>query len=297
MGFKHCVLFFLTANLALTHVEAAGQDNAADTTVMQVTLWGGKSGRSLYEHDLLEQILLKTSSHYPAFNLQMNTQNLGAERGRQTVADGILANIYVSGLRQDKYTRTQNIIPIPTPIMKGLLGYRTVLIRQEDASRFQQAVQQSDLRSWVIGQGHSWADVDILRHNGFTVNDNGRYENLLNMLTYSRFDMVLFGVAEAAAELAASHLQEQLTIVEETIIYYPHAMVYQVSGQHPELARRVAEGLAIVERDGTLARLLEKHFGEALALIQQKKDHIIVLNHPTPTQIPELIQPLLATQR
>lgn len=259
-----------------------------------MTLWGGKSGRSAYEYALLEQILQKTQDQYPPYQLSINNAHLGAERGRQVVADGKFANIYVSGMRDDIYTQSGEIRVVPFPTMKGLLGYRAAIIRKEDRERFAKARQDHDLRNLVVGQGNRWADAIILRHNHFTVNDSGRYENLLSMLNYGRFDMVLFGVAEAPDELAANSNRDELTIADHNLVYYPHAMVYQVSGHHPQLAQRVSDGLEIVSRDGTLDSLLEEYFGDAIKLIRAKETELIVLEHPDPNFMPALKQPLLA---
>ncbi|MDO3386795.1 hypothetical protein QWI17_13190 [Gilvimarinus sp. SDUM040013] len=297
MFLRHILLYLATASLCLSWPALANTTQTTDKDVMQVTLWGGKSGRTAYEHALLQQILIKTADRYPPYDLWVNNEHLGAERGRQVVANGQHANIYVSGLREDAYTDSGEIVVVPTPTMKGLMGYRSAIIRADDQERFALAVQQSELRELVVGQGNRWADAKVLRHNKFSVDDSGRYENLLSMLSYGRFDTVFFGVVEAPAELAASNMRDALSIAPQNVIYYPHAMVFQVSGQHPLLAKRVADGLAIVRRDGTLDRLLDEYFSDAIAHIKDPNTQIIVLEHPQPSIIPELTQPLLAQGR
>lgn len=264
--------------------------------VMKVTIWAGKNGRGLYEVALLRAILDRTKEHYPSYQLTVNSDHLGTQRGRQVVADGHLANVYVSGLRQDDYIHNKRILLINKPTMNGLLGYRAAVIRQTDTERYAQSAAQHKLRDLTIGQGNSWSDVGILRHNHFTVNDSGRYENLFEMLAYGRFDAIFFGLAEIQQELAASKLQEQLTIAYQPIIYYPHAMVFQVSGNNPQLAKRIEEGLQILSADGSHEQLLEHYFGSTIKRIRDEHTRIIVLAHPIPTLIPELAQPVLAQQ-
>lgn len=268
---------------------------ATSAVAMEVTLWGGKNARTAYETQLLQAVLDHTADQYPAYRLSVNNQHLGAQRGRQAVADGELANVYVSGLRDDDFTRAGRLLVVPHPTMKGLLGYRAAIIRKADQQRFAKAAAQHQLRNLTVGQGSHWADADILRHNAFSVNDSGRYENLLEMLAYGRFDTVFLGIAEAADEIAASRAAEQLTVAEHTLIYYPHAMVFYVSARERELAERIALGLKRVEEDGTLDALLHHHFGDAIALIRRSDTQLLVLEHPSPSLVPALEKPLLAT--
>lgn len=294
MSKYYCLVFCLALTAPDQAQAAAHPQPRSGAATMQVVLWGGQRTRTSYEYALLQEILAKTADRYPPYQLTINNALLGTERGRQVVADGQVANVYVSGMREDDLTRSGQIILVPAPAMKGLFGYRSAIIRKKDRRAFYQAVQTDRLKSWVIGQGNRWADVDILRANGFTVNDSGRYKNLLSMLHYNRFDMVLLGVAEAAETLATSPLQTELFIPPDVIIYYPHVMAFQVSGRYPELARRIADGLDIVKNDGTQDHLLAQFFGDAIQQIQSEHNRYIILSHPEPDFMPELDKPILA---
>ncbi|WP_041521627.1 type 2 periplasmic-binding domain-containing protein [Gilvimarinus agarilyticus] len=263
---------------------------------MSVSLWASKSGRGEFELALLKAILERTEQHYPPYQLSVMHDPLGTQRGRQVIADGELANVYVSGLREDDYTREQQILLVRQPTMKGLIGYRSAIIRTNDAERFAKAAADNDLRSLVIGQGRGWEDAKILRFNHYTVNDNGRFTNLFEMLNYGRFDALLLGAVEAKQELAASPLKAELSVAEQPIVYYPHAMVFQVSGKHPELAHRIAEGFEQLIQDGSHEQFLEQYFGDTIRHIRDKNTRIIVLKHPDPTLMPELAKPLLRQQ-
>jgi hypothetical protein len=296
------VILVTLAGLLLSHSSAALTEPAAtpqeqqppsDNAIMRVTLWAGKNGRGRYEVALLRTILDRTADNYPAYQLSVNSSPFGTQRGRQVVADGEQANVYVSGLREDDYTRNRDILMIRRPVMKGLFGYRAAIIRQGDGARYAQSAQQHNLRDLTIGQGSHWEDAMILRYNNFTVNDNGRFENLFEMLAYGRFDAIFLGIAEIEPELAAAPLNDKLTIAYQPIIYYPHAMVFQVSGKHPQLSRRIKEGFAQISDDGTHDQLLEHYFGGAINRIRAANTNIFVLKHPTPSLMPELTQPML----
>ncbi|WP_040515986.1 transporter substrate-binding domain-containing protein [Gilvimarinus chinensis] len=287
-------LMFCASYGFCAEAEPASVPSAASNSQMHVTLWGGKSGRTAYEAELLQTILDATAEQFPSYQYTVNNDLLGAQRGRLAVAEGELVNVYVSGLREDHYTQTGQLIAIELPTMNGLLGYRAAIVRKAEQAQIQSATAQYQLRNLVIGQGQGWADTDILRFNRFTVEDSGRYENLLDMLAYKRFDAVLLGLAEAHHELQSSRAANELSILPELIIYYPHAMVFYVSGKQPILAERIRQGLSQITHNGTLDGLLEKHFGDALEAIRSPNASLLVLEHPHPGLAPNLQQPLLA---
>jgi hypothetical protein len=261
-----------------------------------VVLWANPNGRGRYELALLRAILKRTAANHPAYTLSLNSTPLGSSRGRQGVADGLIANVYVSALRQDHYTREKKLLLVRQPIANGLLGYRAAVILPQNRERYKHSTAQHKLRNLTIGQGRNWQDANILRHNHFTVDDSGWFENLFDMLVYQRFDAVFLGLLEVAQEVAASPLQEQLSIAYQPIIYYPLAMVFQVSGHNPKLAQRIEKGLEQVINDGTRDQLLEQHFGDAIQRIRNPNAQILVLEHPNATLMPDLIKPQLGAR-
>lgn len=284
------IFWFLSLVFCL-HGQAATTDNRDG--MMEVNYWGGKSGRMAYELDVLRAALDATADHYPVYKLTIDPSPLGALRGREMVAKGESLNLYVSGLRHDALTAKGRILMVPTPTMKGLLGYRSLIIRKGDYEKFRHIKSLAQLRKLIIGQGSNWEDAATLRHNKLRIDDSGRYENLLNMLNHHRFDAVLLGAVEAPAVLAESPLRDRLMILPEAIVYYPHAMIFQVSGKAPQLAERLRTGMRILEENGTISALMEHHFGDTLSQLRGHQPHVIVLEHPTPEHLPDLVTPKL----
>lgn len=261
--------------------------------VMAVNYWGGKSGRMAYELDVLRAAMERTAEDYPLYKMTIDPSPLGALRGREMVAKGESLNLYVSGLRYDELTKNGRILMVPTPTMMGLLGYRSLIIRKSDYPTFKNIRTLEQLREIVIGQGSNWEDAATLRHNQLRIDDSGRYENLLGMLNHHRFDAVLLGVVEAQAVLSESPVRDSLMVLPDVIVYYPHAMIFQVSGEAPELAERLRRGMEILEEDGTITALMEHHFNDTLNMLRAHKPTVIVLQHPTPDQLPGLLSPKL----
>lgn len=261
--------------------------------VMAVNYWGGKSGRMAYELDVLRAAMERTADDYPVYKMTIDPSPLGALRGREMVAKGESLNLYVSGLRHDALTENGRILMVPTPTMKGLLGYRSLIIRKSDYHKFKNIRTLEQLRELVIGQGSNWEDAATLRHNRLRIDDSGRYENLLGMLNHHRFDAVLLGAVEAPAVLAENPVRDSLMILPDVIVYYPHAMIFQVSGKAPQLAERLQQGMKLLEEDGTISELMEHHFSDTLAMLRAHQPKVIVLQHPTPDQLPGLLTPKL----
>jgi hypothetical protein len=291
---KLCLYRLLLVLCAAASIAFAHADTSAPAReLMQIKLHNPASNRSAYSLALLQAILERTAPHYPPYKLTVNDARSGPQRGRTMVAAGRVANVYVSGLREDKFTQDGSIIMLRQPLMKGLLGYRSAIIRRRDAQRFAQAVRDDTLRDLVIGQGRGWEDVYMLRYNHFTVEDSAHYDNLLRMLAYQRFDAVFLGTTEAQQALAASPLRDELTVADAPIIYYPLGIVFHVSGSQPQLAQRLRDGLKLVIADGTLDALLEQHFAKAIAYIRAHESQLLVLSHPNPELLPELVTPQL----
>lgn len=291
---KCCLYRLLLVLCAATNIALASADASPPAhEVMQVKLHNPASNRSAYSLALLQAILERTAPQYPPYKLTVNDSRSGPQRGRSMVAVGQVANVYASGLREDSHTQDGSIIMLHQPIMKGLLGYRSAIIRRRDAERFAQAVREHKLRDLIIGQGRGWEDVYMLRYNQFTVEDSAHFDNLLKMLAYQRFDAVLLGTTEARQALAASPWRHELIVADAPMIYYPLGVVFHVSGTQPKLAQRLRDGLKRVIADGTLDALLEQHFAAAIAYIRAHASQLLTLSHPNPELVPELITPQL----
>jgi ABC-type amino acid transport substrate-binding protein len=71
-----------------------------------------------------------------------------------------------------------------------------------------------------------------------------------------------------------------LAIEQALIIHYPFPQYFYVSRSTPRLAGRIHAGLDEMVRDGTFDRIVDKHFGAALADLNLEKRTVIELENP-----------------
>lgn len=261
---------------------------------MQIRYWNATDARDKYEVALLLLALDKTAADYPAYNLSRLDDDLGSDRARHELARGELINLYASPYRAAEGNVESKIIQIPIPLLKGLLGYRNLVIRKKDASEFERVATLADLQQKVVGQGRGWPDVAIYRHNGLKVMDEGLFSNLFAMLSLERFDCLPLGVVEAQAMLDEYGGDEKgLVVAKDLTVYYPWPVLFQVSAKQPLLAERITKGLLLAMQDGSMDALFEFHYGELVAGLKQNESRMIVLENPILKQQMGLQEPQL----
>lgn len=81
----------------------------------------------------------------------------------------------------------EDLQAIYVPLLKGLMGARIAIIRQDEHHIFTPSMTLSELKAMSAGQGYDWPDSDILRANGFDVIEGSAF-SLLLMLEKKRFD-------------------------------------------------------------------------------------------------------------
>lgn len=154
--------------------------------------------------------------------------------------------------------RSERFLPIPVPLLKGLMGYRISLIRTEDRDRFTQIKTLEDLKPLVAGQGEGWSDVDIFRTNDLKVVTADQYEALYRMLKEERFDYFPRGAQEVLDEFA-NFDTDSLMIEPNLVIAYPSPVYFHVHKDNTALAERIETGLKIAVEDGSFDEFFYAH--------------------------------------
>ncbi|MDO3385179.1 transporter substrate-binding domain-containing protein [Gilvimarinus sp. SDUM040013] len=245
---------------------------------LEVRYWGGTPGRVEYELEVLREAL-DAASDAP-YTVQHNVQSYGSDRGRQEIALGDRVNVYASAYQHDALVTTGQLIPVERPLLKGLLGYRSLIVRKQDLAKFAAMTRLSDLQQVVVGQGSGWFDAQVYRHNGIEVDESARFRLLLGMLSHKRFDTVILGVMEAAPTLAGSQYADELSVVPGLGVYYPHPLIYYVSANAPQLAERLQRGMDLLQANGKLDMLFAQHYGDLIETMRASWQHLIILEHP-----------------
>lgn len=173
--------------------------------------------------------------------------------------------------------REENLRPIRIPLFKGLLGYRSLVIRKQDQQRFATIKTRTDLAQYTAGQGEDWPDTTTLRSNQLPVIEGTTHDNLYKMLVAHRFDYFPRGITEIEeeAELIKHH---DVMVEPHLILYYPTAMYFFVHPDNDDLAQRLEQGLTRLIERGDYDKLFYALPRVQTALAEFNADKYIILN-------------------
>ncbi len=248
---------------------------------MEYRYWNGTGGRNHYELSLLELALRKTASSYPPYSIVESNDDFVSSRARREIQRGEIINIFTAPVFLDPAANTEGIISVRIPILKGLLGYRRIIIRAEDKALFASISSEDKLKELRVGQGRDWQDNVIYQANQFNLVNTGEFEQLAPMLSQHRFDYIPLGVAEIDSIYTEMEGKEKSMIIDPSIlIYYPLPVFFHVSANHPKLAERVEKGLALAVKDGSFDALFQQNFNPIIKMLNSRDHKLFVLNNP-----------------
>lgn len=253
------------------------------------------SGDSRYDYDwaVLLSAMEKTRSTYGAFEIKPSLHPLPPARiSLEMLRPNSEINLFV---RATSAELEKTFLPILIPVDRGLLGYRIFLIRPADQKKFAAVKSLDDLRQLSVGQGRGWADVAILNAAKFTVVEGSSYEGLFPMLKLHRFDFLSRSLDEAWREYDERQLQNELMVEPGLLLYYPLPRYFFVrrDAEGALLAQRIATGMELMIKDGSLIKLFEQHKAALIKRAGLAQRRIFRIPNPhlsaqTPLNRPEL---------
>ena len=238
--------------------------------------------RDEYQFRLLELALQKTVSKYGKYELTKNNEKYTSLRSRRELARGETINIIAlpTPTSPPKALEPQASI-IKKPLLRGLLGYRKLVVRRSDLQKFENINSVAELQHLAAGQGRDWEDINIYRLNNYSVVDNADYFNLFAMLAAGRFDYIPLSVIEVDDIMVRfSQYSKEFVVVPNLIIYYPFPVLYNISERHPELVARLEQGLDLAQADGSFNKLFETYFAKELDKLSAQKLKVFILKSP-----------------
>jgi hypothetical protein len=234
-----------------------------------------------YDLMLLHEALERTRSDYGAYEVQPFTENVSVGRAIQLSIEGRLVNLLSAGVGQSAPAPEGEMIPVPFPIDKGLLGYRVALIDRRSRDRLSRVHSIDELRQLRVGQGKGWGDVRVYEHERIPIETTYDYESLVLMLLHGRFDLFPRGLWEIAPELAAYGTRyPDLAVEQHLLLHYPFFEAFYVSRSAPRLAARLTAGLERMVADGSFDALFARQFGKRLADLNLRQRVVIELENP-----------------
>lgn len=254
---------------------------AQTSEMMYYKLWGSFDGRHEYEVQLFKLAMDLTASEYPPYVLTQYNFPMSSQRGRREVARGDKVNFYVAPPRSPGDELYEEVVSIPVPIMKGLLGYRKLLVDVNSMEAFAGIKHVGELKKFKVGQARGWPDVRIYKHAGFRIEDSAQFVELFSMLDQGRFDFLPLGIMEADKALQTYDKDSaNLIALDSLYIYYPWPAVFQVRAQETLLIERLRKGLERAQESGAMDKLFNTFFADALAALAAEDYQLLVLDNP-----------------
>ena len=170
---------------------------------------------------------------------------------------------------------------IPFPIDLGILGYRVCFVGADRADDLAGVRTLAQLQAFSQGSGKGWQDADILRHNGFQVQEVDNYESLFRMVARGRVDLFCRGANEILAEWETHHPRlPTLTVDPHVALFYPLIHAFYSHATYHKERERIQLGLRLAWQDGSLKRLWRQHFQPSLAFTQLASRQLFRLSNP-----------------
>lgn len=176
--------------------------------------------------------------------------------------------------------REKTLLPIRIPIDRGLIGWRLMLIRNDDHARFSAVSTKEALAKLVAGQGHDWPDVDVLRANQFTLATSSTYQGLFQMLVRGHIDYFPRAISEIWPE-ADANKNLNISVQPHLLVHYPAALYYFVNKNNTDLARTIEACLNTAIADGSLQNLFNQYYADAISQARLSERTIIRLTNPS----------------
>lgn len=242
-----------------------------------------------YYLQLLELALKATEKEYGATKIEL-------------MPTGYNQGIILSLLNYDGILDVVTSAPTPererefrsarVPLLRGLLGYRMMLIRPEDKDLFSKITTAEELKKYRACQATHWPDADLLEKAGYTVVRTPEFADLFWLLLDKKCDYFPRGIAEGYAELEKhnkDYADKKLAAFDDIIIHYPIPIFFYTSHSNFELAARLEKGLKFLITNGEFLKLMEQHPVTASLFPLNKwasKRYFKVPNHMLPKAIP-----------
>jgi hypothetical protein len=251
----------------------------SDTTV--VDFWNGNrsSVRQDYELEVLKAVLASTESDYGPWKIKESIVDYPGN-AESLVFSEKNHDLFVTVAGNQKFEEG-DMISIPRPLTKNLLGYRVLIIRAEDSLVFNAISDADDLRQLKHGIPSTWSDATIFRHNEYQVVEDGDFDDIFERLESGLFDYSAYGANEVLSvfEKRASK-QEGLIIDDNIMLFYPFPLVFYVNPERLELSKRVEQGLQNIEESGALDDIFNANYSNIVEELNLDQRKVFILENP-----------------
>ncbi|GAA5185722.1 hypothetical protein GCM10025771_42340 [Niveibacterium umoris] len=234
--------------------------------------------RTAYNMQLIRLALEKTRASAGDFEIRLSPP-MNTARAMEDARVNALPNLLVMTTFENRLL-DEGFDYARFPVDFGVTGYRICFVSPASRDAVSQAKTLDALRNFTIGQGRGWADVAILRHNAFKVEEVGAYESLFSMVASNRFDLFCRGINELEPELKVHAHVRDLDYDRSFALSYPLPRFFFSSKKNAAILRRITEGLQIAWADGSMRKLWLAQYKDALLFAQLGSRRVFHLQTP-----------------
>ncbi|MBS3769765.1 MAG: hypothetical protein KGY69_05890 [Bacteroidales bacterium] len=181
---------------AVADASKTGSSESGVQKKQTLDFWNGNRSavRQDYEREVLKAILEATDQKWGALEIEESREEYpGNEESLVFTEKGHDLFVTIAGNQKFK---EGDMIVIPHPLAKNLLGYRVPIIREEDAGLFDRISKPEDIQKLKHGIPETWSDATIFRYNGYRVVEKGSFDDIFDRLQNGLFDYSAYGANE-----------------------------------------------------------------------------------------------------
>jgi hypothetical protein len=262
--------------------------------IPEIDFWNGNRSeiRQQYERHILDAVLKATNDDFGACRIVESRINYPGNEESLAFTEK-QHDILVTVAGNQKFDSNEVII-VPKPLIKNLLGYRIPIVKQDFDDAFLQNYLANKIKDLTHGIPETWSDADILRHNDYSVVEEGDFDDVFDRLADGRFDYTTFGANEVISIFKTCvHQKHKLKINKDVLFFYPLPLVFYVHTKQKHLAKRVALGMQCIEENGELNQIFNRYYTDVVDELNLQGRKLLVLENPyLPKSFPEILPTL-----
>lgn len=166
------------------------------------------------------------------------------------------------------------LIPIPIPLCKGLMGWRLLFIKTENQPKFSKVKTVNDLGKLIAANGHDWPESKLFEENKLDQRIATNWKSIFLMLGRGRVDYISRSVLEIFQEENAFP-QLNIAIESDLALHYPAAYYFYVSKNNQDLANIIESGLKVAIADGSFDKVFNRYFSDEISRMNLAKRRLI----------------------
>lgn len=227
-------------------------------------------------------------THYVVSLLELAARKSGRKINLQKVPiSTVTANRNIRKLEAGSYDiswihtdgeRETALLPVRIPLFKGLIGWRIMFIRKENADIFSEVENLTQLKQLTAGLGHDWPDAQIFKYNDLKFTTSSSRDSLVHMLIGKRIDYFPRGVVEIWDEYKQIN-HPDIAVDTHIALVYPSAYYFFFRKGDIHLASLIETGLNNAIADGSFDQLFYQHYGDDIESSQIENRKIFYIQN------------------